>query len=55
MNGRKAKEIRGIINPEDAMTRRVYRRFKKLYVRTPKDKRDALVESAQLMIKGFIK
>lgn len=52
MNGRKAKEIRSIVKPEDATTRRVYRRVKKLYTRTPNHKREALLNSARIMIQG---
>lgn len=36
MNGRTAKKIRKIIDPQDAITRKVYRRAKKQYNKTPK-------------------
>lgn len=36
MNNKKAKQIRKIIQPQDAITRRVYRRAKKQYNKTPK-------------------
>jgi len=39
MNNRISKKIRRIINPQDATTRRVYRRAKKQYVKTPKSLR----------------
>jgi hypothetical protein len=36
MNKKIAKKLRKIINPQDAITRRVYRRAKKQYMKTPK-------------------
>lgn len=35
MNGRTSKKIRKIINPQDEITRKVYRRTKKQYTKTP--------------------
>jgi len=35
MNNRTAKKIRKIINPQDKITRKVYRRAKKQYTKTP--------------------
>lgn len=36
MNNKTAKKIRKIIKPEDQITRRVYRRAKKQYTKTPR-------------------
>jgi len=36
MNGRTSKKIRKIIDPQDSITRKVYRRAKKQYNKTPK-------------------
>jgi hypothetical protein len=36
MNNEVAKKIREIIKPQDPTTRRVYRRAKKQYMKTPK-------------------
>lgn len=50
MNGRTAKKIRKIINPEDAITRKVYRRAKKQYTKTPKPfKKDFLISLKELL------
>lgn len=36
MNNKTAKKIRSIIQPQDVITRKVYRRAKKQYTKTPK-------------------
>ena len=35
MNNKQAKKLRSIISPDDAVSRRAYRRAKKIYVRLP--------------------
>lgn len=50
MNNEVAKKIRDIIDPQDATTRRVYRRAKKQYMKTPKHLRaDFLLSLSQLL------
>lgn len=52
MNNNKAKKIRSIINPDDKISRRVYRRSKKQYTKTPKNlKLDFLVTLEKLINK----
>lgn len=43
MNNKKAKQIRKIIQPQDAITRRVYRRAKKQYNKTPRSLRSEYI------------
>lgn len=52
MNGRTAKKIRSIINPEDPITRKVYRRAKKQYNRTPKPLRAKFLSSLEDILGG---
>ena len=53
MNNAAAKKIREIINPRDATTRRVYRRAKKQYNKTPKNmKADFLLSLESVMTLG---
>tara|TARA_R110000772_G_scaffold117012_6_gene222324 strand:+ start:169 stop:330 length:162 start_codon:yes stop_codon:yes gene_type:complete len=40
MNNKAAKKLRAIINPQDKITRKVYRRAKKQYNKTPKNLRE---------------
>lgn len=50
MNNRVAKKIRKIINPQDTITRKVYRRAKKQYTKTPKNlKADFLVSLSSIL------
>lgn len=50
MNSEAAKKIRKIIKPQDATTRRVYRRAKKQYMKTPKNLReDFLLSLSELL------
>lgn len=52
MNNRTAKKIRSIIRPDDATTRRVYRRAKKQYIKTPRNlKKDFIMSLSILMSK----
>lgn len=50
MNGRTAKKIRSIIRPEDRITRKVYRRAKKQYAKTPKNLRKDFLINLDLII-----
>jgi len=50
MNSKTAKKIREIINPQDAVTRRVYRRAKKQYMKTPKHLRKEFLLSLDLIL-----
>lgn len=52
MNNRIAKKIRSIINPEDTITRKVYRRAKKQYKKTPKPLRAKFLSSLEEMLGG---
>lgn len=47
MNNKISKKIREIINPQDATTRKVYRRAKKQYIKTPKKLRAAFICSLE--------
>lgn len=47
MNGRIAKNIREIIPPYDPVSRRVYRRLKKLYTKAPKSHKEELLRQAR--------
>jgi hypothetical protein len=50
MNSAAAKKIREIINPRDATTRRVYRRAKKQYMKTPKHLRSDFLLSLAVLL-----
>tara|TARA_R110000772_G_scaffold64397_1_gene144098 strand:+ start:403 stop:561 length:159 start_codon:yes stop_codon:yes gene_type:complete len=50
MNNKIAKKIRQIINPQDEVTRRVYRRAKKQYLKTPVKLRGAFLESLSSLL-----
>tara|TARA_R110000803_G_scaffold208530_2_gene277264 strand:+ start:469 stop:642 length:174 start_codon:yes stop_codon:yes gene_type:complete len=50
MNSAAAKKIREIINPQDATTRRVYRRAKKQYNKTPKHLRSDFLLSLAVLL-----
>ena len=52
MNNRTAKKIRKIINPQDAITRKVYRRDKKQYNKTPKNLKAEFLSSLSLLLEG---
>jgi len=52
MNGRISKKLRSIINPEDSITRKVYRRAKKQYNKTPKPLRANFLSSLEDILKG---
>jgi len=52
MNKQASKRIRKIINPQDEVTRRVYRRAKKQYVKVPKALREDFLKSLDSMING---
>ena len=45
MNNKISKKIRKIINPQDSITRKVYRRAKKQYIKTPKQLRKEFLSS----------
>jgi len=50
MNNEVAKKIRDIVKPQDPITRRVYRRAKKQYMKTPKHlKADFLLSLSELL------
>lgn len=55
MNNNAAKKIRSIINPQDETTRKVYRRAKKQYAKTPKHLREAFLSSLSIMLNGDLK
>ena len=50
MNGKKAKKIRSIVNPQDSITRKVYRRAKKQYNKTPKNLRKDFLNSLSSLL-----
>ena len=52
MNKKASKKIRKIINPQDEVTRRVYRRAKKQYAKVPRNLREDFLKSLELMING---
>jgi hypothetical protein len=52
MNNRIAKKIRKITGSEDAITRKVYRRAKKQYAKTPKNLKKDFLKSLELMLSG---
>lgn len=52
MSGKTAKKIRKIINPEDSITRKVYRRTKKQYNKTPHNLRNLFLESLDGVLSG---
>jgi hypothetical protein len=49
MRNTKAKEIRKIIPIEDATSKRVYRRIKRLYSRLPHDQKNGFLEGLKSM------
>lgn len=50
MNSKKAKKIRSIVKPQDAITRKVYRRAKKQYLKTPKPLRNDFLKSLEILL-----
>ena len=52
MNNRISKKIRSIISPEDKVTRKVYRRAKKQYTKTPKPLRKNFISSLEELLSG---
>ena len=50
MNNRAAKKIRAIIDPQDDITRRVYRRAKKQYSKTPSHLKNAFLDSLRVIL-----
>lgn len=50
MNNKKAKKIRSIISPENEISRRTYRRAKKIYTRLPEHAKNDFLEGLQKMI-----
>lgn len=50
MNGKKSKQIRKIIQPQDVITRRVYRRAKKQYNKTPKPLRAEYISELEWLL-----
>lgn len=52
MNGRTSKKIRKIIEPQDSITRKVYRRAKKQYTKTPKHLRANFLTSLKDVLGG---
>jgi hypothetical protein len=52
MNKKVSKRIRKIINPQDEVTRRVYRRAKKQYKMVPKNLKEDFLKSLDHMING---
>lgn len=50
MNGKKAKQIRKIVQPQDSITRRVYRRAKKQYNKTPRSLRAEFVSELKRLL-----
>jgi len=51
MNNKICKKIREIIDPQDAITRKVYRRAKKQYMKTPKNLRSDFICSLEDIFK----
>jgi len=52
MNNRISKKIRSIIKPQDKVTRKVYRRAKKQYIKTPKNLRKNFLASLEKLLSG---
>lgn len=50
MNSKAAKKLRQIIQPQDEVTRRVYRRAKKQYMKTPKPLREEFLFSLSKLL-----
>jgi hypothetical protein len=50
MNQRKAKEIKQMIDPSNPISRRVYRRLKKAYSKTPENKRSDFLDAARILL-----
>lgn len=50
MNNKTAKKIRSIIQPRDSITRKVYRRAKKQYTKTPKHLREDFLLSLESIL-----
>jgi len=52
MNGRIAKKIRKITHPQNTITKKVYRRAKKQYTKTPTPLKAQFLESLEKMLNG---
>jgi len=52
MNNRTAKKIRSIIKPDDSTTRRVYRRAKRQYTKTPNNLKKDFIASLRILMSG---
>lgn len=50
MNGKKSKQIRKIVKPQDPITRRVYRRAKKQYNKTPRSLRAEYISELSFLL-----
>lgn len=55
MNNRTSKKIRKIIQPNDKITRKVYRRAKKQYTKTPNPLKKDFLLSLQSLLDGDLK
>lgn len=55
MNNKVAKRIRKITGYQDDITRKVYRRAKKQYTKTPKNLKKSFLDSLESMLNGDLK
>jgi hypothetical protein len=51
MNNKKAKKLRSIISPDNPVSRRAYRRAKKLYAKLPHNAKVDFIDSLEQLTK----
>jgi|TARA_B100000131_G_C17680548_1_gene436316 hypothetical protein len=52
MNRRISKKLKSIVDPQDPVSKRVYKRLKKQYKRLSKDARPLFLEQADYILNG---
>jgi|TARA_Y100000593_G_scaffold37188_3_gene72174 hypothetical protein len=52
MNRRIAKKLRAIVNPQDEVSKRVYKRLKKQYLSLSKEARPVFLEEVDYFLNG---
>ena len=52
MNRRISKKLRAIVNPQDAVSKRVYKRLKKQYMGLSKEARPVFLEEVNYFLNG---
>ena len=52
MNRRISKKLRAIVNPQDAVSKRVYKRLKKQYMRLSNEARPVFLEEVNYFLNG---